>query len=81
MFKNLRIIFTVVCAIFLALILPAGILFDFLGIGVCFFGALLSFGLMLVFKQEQERKEDASTPQEPSFFEPKDKEEQPEEKK
>jgi hypothetical protein len=70
MFKTLRIIFTVICALFLAFIIPAGILFDFLGIGICFLGALLSFGLMLVFKQEQERKELENKPDEPSFFEP-----------
>ena len=70
MFKALRIVFTVICALFLVAILPAGIFFDFLGIGVCFLGALLTFGLMLVFKQEQERKEQKEKPDEPSFFEP-----------
>ena len=73
MFKTLRIIFTVICALFLAAILPAGIFFDWVGITVCFLGALLSFGLMLLFKQEQERKEDEKKPQEPSFFNPDEK--------
>ncbi len=73
MFKNLRIIFTIICAVFLAAILPAGMFFDWLGITVCFLGALLSFGLMLVFKQEQERKEGENRPQEPSFLNPDEK--------
>ena len=57
MAKILRIVFTILCAICIALVIPVGALWDWMpaiGIGVV---ALLFFGLMLLCKQAQEAKE------------------------
>ena len=57
MAKILRIVFTILCAICIALVIPVGALWDWMpaiGIGIV---ALLFFGLMLLCKQAQEAKE------------------------
>lgn len=80
MAKILRIVFTILCAICIALVIPVGALWDWtpaIGIGVV---ALLFFGLMLLCKQAQEAKEangkgPYSFPDEPSS--PTDTQEQP----
>ena len=53
----LRIIFTILSAIGIALAIPGGILFGWEGIGYCVFGAILFFVLMLFCRQSQELKE------------------------
>ena len=52
-----RVIFTILCAICIALAIPAGMLFSWEGIAYCVFGAFLFFVLMLFCKQSQELKE------------------------
>ncbi|MBQ8446542.1 MAG: hypothetical protein IJX31_02050 [Clostridia bacterium] len=54
MYKNLRIIFTILSAICLAAAIPLGIFFDFVGIISAALGAGIFFVLMLLFKQSQE---------------------------
>lgn len=54
MYKNLRIIFTILSAVCLAAAIPLGIFFDFVGIVSAALGAGIFFVLMLLFKQSQE---------------------------
>ncbi|MBQ7770077.1 MAG: hypothetical protein IJ373_02705 [Clostridia bacterium] len=54
MYKNLRIIFTILSAICLAAAIPLGIFFDFVGIISAALGAGIFFVLMLLCKQSQE---------------------------
>ncbi len=58
MFLKLRIVFTILSAVCLAVIIPATVHFKLLGFGICGLGALFFFALMLVCKQEQERREE-----------------------
>lgn len=55
--KTLRILFTVISAVFIALVLPLGALLSWSWAGLCVIGALLFFGLMLLCKQKQEENE------------------------
>ena len=57
--KTLRIIFTVISAIFVASVIPVGAIYSWLAAGVCAVGAFLFFGLMLLCKQKQEEDEAA----------------------
>ena len=57
--KTLRIIFTVISAIFVASVIPVGAIYSWLAAGVCAVGAFLFFGLMLLCKQKQEEIEAA----------------------
>ena len=57
--KTLRIIFTVISAIFVASVIPVGAMYSWLAAGVCAVGAFLFFGLMLLCKQKQEEDEAA----------------------
>ena len=52
----LRVIFTILCAICIAALIPLGMAFGWQGVGYCFFGALLFFVLMIFCKQSQEIK-------------------------
>lgn len=61
--KKLRILFTVLAAVCLVAIIPAGIFFDWIGFLVCGVPALIFFLLMLLCKQAQEKQE--STPSVP----------------
>lgn len=54
MYKNLRIVFTVLSAICLAAAIPLGIFFDYVGIVSALLGAGIFFMLMLLCKQSQE---------------------------
>lgn len=54
MYKNLRIVFTVLSAICLAAAIPLGIFFDYVGIVSTLLGAGIFFMLMLLCKQSQE---------------------------
>ncbi len=54
MYKNLRIIFTILSAICLAAAIPLGIFFDYVGIVSTLLGAGIFFMLMLLCKQSQE---------------------------
>ena len=53
----LRVIFTILCAICIAGLIPLGMAFGWQGVGYCFFGALLFFVLMIFCKQSQEIKQ------------------------
>lgn len=55
--KHLRILFTAVCAVCIALLFPLGMIWGWLPAGICLLGAFLSFGLMLLCKQSQEARE------------------------
>ncbi len=62
MFLKLRIIFTVIAALFAAAALPVG---TWLGLGwaiACAVAAAACFVIMLIFKQEQEKREPLSEP-------------------
>lgn len=52
--KTLRIVFTVISAIFIALVIPVGALHSWTAAILCAMGAFLFFGLMLLCKQKQE---------------------------
>ncbi len=54
MYKNLRIVFTILSAVCLAAAIPLGIFFDFVGIISAALGAGIFFVLMLLCKQSQE---------------------------
>lgn len=83
MAKILRIVFTILCAICVAFVIPVGALWDWIAaIGIAVV-ALLFFGLMLLCKQIQEAKEATSgkgplsfpdEPNLPPMDEPKDQE-------
>ena len=63
MFLKLRILFTILATICLALILPALSWFGWTGFGTCGLVALLFFGLMLLCKQSQEAQERKNKPE------------------
>jgi len=52
--KTLRIIFTIVSAIFIACVIPVGALVSWTWAIICAMGAILFFGLMMLCKQSQE---------------------------
>ena len=54
MYKNLRIVFTILSALCLAAAIPLGIFFDYVGIISALLGAGIFFVLMLLCKQSQE---------------------------
>ena len=56
--KQLRIIFTILCAICIALLVPLGAIFGWGIAGICLVSAFLFFGLMLLCKQSQEMQEE-----------------------
>ncbi len=64
MFLKLRVIFTVLCALCLAAILPVAVWGGWFWVGTVGGAALLFFALMLLFKQSQERQEAKKNPQE-----------------
>ena len=70
MFLKLRVFFTILSAICLGLALPLGAMLHYIWAVVMGLGALLFFLLMLIFKQEQEKKESANDPKSPTFFQP-----------
>ncbi len=57
MFLKLRIIFTVVSAVFAAAVLPIGALFGFIWAIACAAAAAVFFFVMLLCKQEQEKRD------------------------
>ena len=73
MFLKLRVFFTILSAICLGLTLPLGAMLHYIWAVVMGLGALLFFLLMLIFKQEQEKKESANDSKSPTFFEPAEK--------
>lgn len=60
MYKNLRIIFTILSAICLTAAIPLGIFFDYVGWISALLGAGIFFMLMLLCKQSQEFAEEKS---------------------
>ena len=60
MYKNLRIIFTILSAICLAAAIPLGMFFDYVGWISALLGAGIFFMLMLLCKQSQEFAEEKS---------------------
>ena len=57
MYKNLRIIFTILSAVFLAVAIPLGVFFGYPGWIAALIGAGIFFVLMLLCKQSQEAAE------------------------
>ena len=57
MAKYLRIIFTILCAVCIAALIPLGMFWGWAGVGYCIFGAVAFFVLMLLCKQTQELQE------------------------
>ena len=74
MFLKLRIIFTVLAAVCLALVLPMGTYGGLVWAIITAAAAGVFFLLMLLFKQEQEKRENPPTT-EPDFFHPQNKNE------
>lgn len=55
--KSLRILFTIIAAVFVAAVIPLGALYSWAWAGLCVIGGLLFFGLMLLCKQKQEEND------------------------
>ena len=55
--KTLRIIFTIVSAIFAAGVVPLGFLFSWWAAIACALGAMIFFGAMILCKNAQEKAE------------------------
>ncbi len=70
MYLKLRIIFTILAALCLVAIIPAGFLGGFPWFGVFAGGALLFFALMLLCKQSQLKQEHKDDPPEADFLNP-----------
>ena len=70
MYKNLRIIFTILSAICLAAILPASAFWSWVGVVFCVVGAGVFWMLMLICKDAQEKQEKKDEPTPADFFNP-----------
>ena len=55
--KNLRIICTIISALFIAAVLPIGAILSWVWAGVCAVGAFIFYFFMLFCKQKQEETE------------------------
>lgn len=66
MFKTLRILFTILSAICIALIIPVGAFFGWFWAIAGALLAVLFFVIMLIFKQSHERQEQTNVPSETS---------------
>ena len=71
MLLRLRVIFTVISAVFLAAVFPVGIFLDWPWAVACALCAGLIFVLMWVCKKKQEEKDPATDEPQPDFFTPK----------
>ncbi len=80
MWKTLRIVFTILCAVCLAAILPAGALGDLPWVIGILLAAAIFFTAMLFCKNKQEQKEYKDEPK-PDFFSPSDTEKSDNDKK
>lgn len=58
--KRLRILFTIIAALFVAAVLPVGAVLSWAWAGACGLLAFLFYGLMLLCKQKQEEAEEQS---------------------
>ena len=70
MFKNLRIIFTILSALCLAAILPASTFWSWVGVVICAVGAGFFYVLMIMCKDAQEKQEKKDEPAPADFFNP-----------
>ncbi len=70
MLLKLRIAFTILAAICLAVILPAIVWFGWWGLGIVGGAALFFFALMLLCKQSQERQEHKDDAPQADFLHP-----------
>ncbi|MBQ7948569.1 MAG: hypothetical protein IJ284_02295 [Clostridia bacterium] len=77
MYLKLRVFFTILAALCLGFALTAGAIWGYIWAIVLGLGALLFFMLMLIFKQAQEKEDAKNNPSEPSFLNPKQKNEDP----
>lgn len=68
MYLKLRILFTILSAVCLAVVLPATAMFGWLYLGIFGGGALVFFLAMLLCKQSQENQEKKNDPDEPDFL-------------
>ncbi len=78
MLLKLRILFTILSAICLAVILPALTWFGWWGLGIVGGAALFFFAAMLLCKQAQEKREHENDPPEADFLHPAKSEEKKE---
>ena len=62
MYKILRMIFSIVSAVFVAAVFPVGALVNWSAAIVCALAAFLFFGLTLLCKQKQEAEESKLAP-------------------
>ena len=71
MYKKLRIVCTIIAALFLAVILPAATLGGLNGLIICGFGAGLFFFLTLIFRKAQQKQDEKNgvAPQKDNFDE------------
>ena len=56
--KQLRIIFTIISAVFISTVIPVGALVSWTWAGSCALFALLFYALMILCKQKQEEQEE-----------------------
>ena len=56
--KQLRIMFTLISAVFIAAVIPLGAIVSWTWAGACALLAFLFYGLMLICKQKQEEQEE-----------------------
>ena len=75
MYLKLRIIFTILSAICLAVILPAAVWLGPVWLGVCAGGAAVFFLAMLLCKQAQEKADPLHKEEEADFLTPKQEDE------
>jgi hypothetical protein len=70
MFQTLRIVFTILSAICIAIVIPVGVFGGLTASVVCAVAAFIFFVIMLFFKQKQEESE--PQPKEPDFMDEND---------
>ena len=69
MYLKLRVISSILSAIFVAAIVPVGI-FNWTYAIICALAAFILFGLTLIFKQKQLENENVNDEPQPDFFTP-----------
>ena len=70
MFQTLRIIFTVLSAICIAVVIPVGAIGGIVAAVLCAVAAFVFFAVMLFFKRKQEELDPENQNHEPDFFSP-----------
>ncbi len=76
MFQTLRILFTILSAICIAVVIPVGAIGGFVWAVLCAVAAFVFFLIMLYFKRKQEELDPENQNPQPDFFSPEQKNEQ-----